>query len=315
MQNGRYGFCVNTLTMCPSFTAVYNSVMGTSKGFKNLCEGFGLCKPAHGVAVSDFLAAMGVQTSAFGFSGGLLGDYLKDFLKSRNIGCGFVDSVLPTQISSAVSEGGALTVFEPAEARMIPIKELLQLTKAMKESTPRPDYFVLSGACPRDFELGTYRDIIKMLRDEGIKVITDFSGAEMRLAFREKPFMIVMGYEELYDYTFKRAESLIEALVTVKNITKETGAAILFLYGAKGAVYSSPECLCTCSVKRNRNESVYLRPSFIASFIKAYEFSGGNIPYAMQYASAYSASVNEKGDIPNTDDVKKNLNNVDFKVY
>ena len=315
MTEDRYGFCVNTLTMCPSFTAVYNSVMGTQKGFNNPCEGFGIRKPTNGVAISDFLVSMGVRTTAFGFLGGILGNYLKDFLKERGIGCGFLESSSQTLIKTAVSEGGSLTVFEPAENRIIQVSELFALTKAMRESEPCPEYFVLSGSYPRDLEMGTYCDLIKMLHGIGIKVVTDFSGPDMRLSFREKPFLTVMGPQELYEYTFKRAESFIEALVMVKNITKETGAAVLCHFGTRGAIYSSPDCLCTCAVKRNKNESVYCRPSFIAAFIKAYEFSGNNIPYAMQYAAAYSAAVNETGDIPDTDAVKKNFNNVDFRTY
>ena len=315
MSENKYGFTVNTLTMCPSFTAVYTSDMGTKKGFRNLCDSYGLCKPTDGIAVSDFLRSMGVMSDAFGFCGGLMGEYLKDFLQKRNIGCQLTEIKSPTMIKTAVSEGGYMTVFEPAVTQSVSVKELFALTGSMRQAEIKPEYFVLSGKLPGDLETGTYCDIIKMLKELGIKAVTDFSGPDMRMSFREKPFAVVMGYEELYDYLFERAESLVQALVMAKRITKETGVTVLCFLGTRGAVYSSSECLCSCSVKRNRNESIYSRSAFIAAFLKAYEFSGENVPYALQYATAYSSAVNGKGDIPNTDDVKKNLNNVDFRTY
>ncbi len=311
----KYGFTVNTLTMCPSFTAVYESETDVKKGMTNMCAGAGLCKPADGVAVSDFLSSMGVMTNAFGFCGGLLGKYLRDFLKSRDVGCHFIETSTPTPVKTAVSEDNSVTVFEMRETRTVSIKEILALTKLMRETEPKPEYFVLSGAYPDDLEVGTYCDIIKMLTSSGIKTVTDFSGADMRLSFREKPFIVVMGYEELYDYLFEKVETLAEALSAVKRITKETGATVLCTLGKKGNIYSSPDVMCFAAVKRSKNESIYCRSALIAAFLKAYEFSGENVQYALQYATAYSSAVNGKGDIPNTDDVKKNLSNVDFRTY
>lgn len=311
----KYGFTVNTLTMCPSFTAVYESEAAVSTGMKNMCVGDGLCKPADGVAVSDFLSSMGVRTNAFGFCGGLLGKYLRDLLTSRNVGCHFIEISTPTPVKTAVTTEDSVTLFEMRETRTVSVKEILALTKLMRETEPMPEYFVLSGSYPYDLEVGTYCDIIKMLNSQGIKTVTDFSGADMRLSFREKPFIIVMGYEELYDYLFEKVETLAEALSAVRRITKETGATVLCTLGKKGNIYSSPELMCFAAVKRSKNESVYCRSSLIAAFLKAYEFSGENVQYALQYATAYSAAVNGKGDIPSSDDVKKNLSNVDFRTY
>lgn len=315
MNCDKYGFSVNTLTMCPSFTAVYESETDVKKGMANMCSGAGLCKPADGIAVSDYLASMGVMTSAFGFCGGLLGKYLTDFLTSRSVGCHFIETNTPTPIKTVFTTDDSVTTLEMRETRTVSIKEIFSLTKLMRETEPMPEYFVLSGAYPDDLEVGTYCDIIRMLKNTGIKTVTDFSGADMRLAFKEKPEFIVMGYCELYDYLFEKIESLAEALSAVKGITKQTGATVLCTLGKRGNIYSSPDTLCACTVKRSRNESIYCRPAFIASFLKAYEFSGYNAEYALQYATSYSAAVNEKGDIPSSDDVKKNLSNIDFRTY
>ena len=315
MTGDKYGFSVNTLTMCPSFTALYESDTRAKRGALNLFEGFGIHKPTDGVAVSDFLMSMGVKTSAFGFCGGLLGKYLKDFLQSRDIGCQFVQTSRHTPIKTVIREDETLTSFSHKETQPVSITEFLSLTKSMRESCPKPEYFVLSGAYPDDLEVGTYCDIIRMLKNIGIKTVTDFSGADMRLAFKEKPEFIVMGYCELYDYLFEKIDSLAGALSAVKGITRQTGATVLCTLGKRGNIYSSPDTLCACTVKRSRNESIYCRPAFIASFLKAYEFSGCNSEYALQYATSYSAAVNEKGDIPSSDDVKKNLSNIDFRTY
>ena len=315
MTEDKYGFSVNTLTMCPSFTAVYESDTRGKRGCANLFEGFGLHKPTDGVAVSDFLVSMGVKTSAFGFCGGLLGNYLKDYLKDRKVGCQFIECDSHTPIKTVIREDETLTSYSHKETTPVSITEVLALTKLMRESSPKPEYFVLSGAYPDDLEPGTYCDMIKMLKNIGIKTVTDFAGADMRLSFREKPEFIVMGYEELYDYLFENIDSLAGALSAVKGITKQTGATVLCTLGKRGNIYSSPDTLCACTVKRSRNESIYCRPAFIASFIKAYEFSGSNAEYALQYATSYSAAVNEKGDIPSSDDVKKNLSNIDFRTY
>lgn len=316
MTNDKYGFSVNTLTMNPSFTAVYGSETGVLKGHKNVCEGFGLRKPCDGVAISDFLVSMGVRTQAFGFCGGLLGKYIIDHLKERGIGCGFVETKRQTPIKTVITENDdVMTVLEHRQGEDVSTEEYFELTRRMRECKPKPEYFVLSGTYPYDFDVGTYCDLIKMLHSAGIKTVTDFAGADMRLAFKERPQLVVMGYNELYDHLFYRVESLAEALAAIKSLTRQTGLTVLCTLGSRGTVFSSTECMCSCLVKRNRNENPYCRPAFVAAFIKAFEFSGENAPYALQYAAAYSAAVNENGDIPSSEQVKKNLNNLDFKLY
>lgn len=316
MKENKYGFCINTLSMNPSFTAVYEKDLNLKPGTSNICDNYGIYNPTGGVCISYHLKKMGIDTTVFGFEGGLLGRLLREILKENGIGCELVHTKRELTLNAFVCEikGYITTQLDYVSGKKITMSEYFTLTKKMRECE-RPEYFVLSGTYPDSLVFAIYPDLIEMLHKENIKVVTDFAKADVRLAIRQKPEIMVVGKEELYDYLFYEIDSLPSALSAVKKMTEETKQTLLCTLGSKGAVYSANGMLCACNLKRFKTENPYARSAFIAAFLKGYEFSCHDAEYALKYAVAYSSAIKKDGDVPEFDKVIKNYSNLNYTRY
>ena len=317
MNGNRYGFCINTLSMNPSFTVVYDKDLNLKPGPRNICDGYGIHGPTGGVCISYHLQKMGIKTDAFGFEGGLFGRLMLEFLKDNGIGTKFVHTNHETVLSTVTREikGYITTQLDYVSGEEITMDEYFTLTKMMRECEDVPEYFVLSGTYPDCLVFAIYPDLIDMLHQQNIKVVTDFSGADVRLAVRQHPEFIVVGKDELYDLLFYEIDTLPSAMAALKRLSAETGQTFLCTLGHRGAVYSAKDMMCSCILKRNKTENPYARSAFIASFLKGYEFSCHDVEYALKYAVSYSSAIKKNGEEPEFDKVYKNFNNLNYTRY
>lgn len=317
MNDNRYGFCINTLSMNPSFTVVYDKDLNLKPGTRNICDGYGIHGPTGGVCISYHLKKMGIKTDAFGFEGGLFGRLMLEFLKDNGIGTKFVHTNHETVLSTVTREikGYITTQLDYVSGEEITMDEYFTLTKMMRECEDVPEYFVLSGTYPDCLVFAIYPDLIDMLHQQNIKVVTDFSGADVRLAVRQHPEFIVVGKDELYDLLFYEIDTLPSAMAALKRLSAETGQTFLCTLGHRGAVYSAKDMMCSCILKRNKTENPYARSAFIASFLKGYEFSCHDVEYALKYAVSYSSAIKKNGEEPEFDKVYKNFNNLNYTRY
>lgn len=249
-----------------------------------------------GLIVARALARLGSRASIYGFTGGVVGEYIRAECRRLDIGDHHTEVAEDTRINSVVVDrgtGDTTVVNEPGPR--VSAEEVESLFATLASQLASGDIVALSGSLPRQVEPSFVARTITLAASRGARVIVDTAGEALRVALLTRPWAIKCNLEEIGEIiqdapVAVHDEQSREHLVTVLQdlIGKGIGLMIVTL-GHQGAVAVTAEG--TIWARPPRIDVVNPTGSgdtFLAGFLHEYARSA-RLDEAMRFAVAVSA--------------------------
>ena len=185
-----------------------------------------------GINVSVMLKILGQDSVAMGFVGGFIGEYIKDFLRKKQVETDFVEVLGNSRINIKIC-GKQETAINGngAEISMDKINELLKKTMKFKED----DYLVISGNVPSSLPMYIYELLLSYIRVPNMKIVVDCENLLLKNTLKYKPFLIKPNKQELEDLFNEKFDSL-DKIKEKCHILQSWGARnIIVSLGKEGA--------------------------------------------------------------------------------
>ncbi|RNB80190.1 1-phosphofructokinase [Brevibacillus fluminis] len=221
-----------------------------------------------GINVSKVLKALGADSTALGFVGGFSGAFIQQQVERTGIAHRFISIEQNSRINIKMkakteTDISGVSPEIPTAALQLLIEQLDKLTAA--------DYLVLAGSVPHSVPADIYQQIMKRLRDKGVRVMLDAKGDALRSGLAEQPFLIKPNHHELgelYGVTIANAE---EACVYGQQALSLGARHVIVSMAAKGAVYVSKDAAYAASIPQQKPvNSIGAGDSMVAGFLYAH---------------------------------------------
>ena len=192
-----------------------------------------------GVNVSRALSNLGVESDAVVVVGGGTGEMLVRLLISDRIGVQPVEVGSPTRENVSVTDRSAerqYRVVLPGDT--LPGDVVGRCMDAIGELPAPPSLVVASGSLPPGLPEDTYATIVLTLRERGIEVVLDTSGAALRAAVEVGGFRLLKpNVGELASLVGRELQGDHDVREAARRLVDEGAArAVLVTLGAAGAL-------------------------------------------------------------------------------
>ncbi|MCS3869367.1 6-phosphofructokinase 2 [Chryseobacterium ginsenosidimutans] len=194
-----------------------------------------------GINVSRALKRLGVNSDAFFTSGGRTGKLLEGLLQGEQL------NIRPFYVTSETREN--FIVLDTAcnkqyrfgfPGELLTKEEQNEILKSVEEVNPFPDFVVISGSLPTGTDSNFMKQLVKMCKSKGSKVIIDTSGEALKTAVEEGVFLLkpnigelafLVGKDKLEETDVDQAAQLI--------ISQGKAEVVIVSLGSQGAVLFS----------------------------------------------------------------------------
>ncbi len=190
-----------------------------------------------GINVARVATALGEKVIATGIAGGVTGDYIIKSLEKSAIKSDFVKCKGESRTNINIFENKNKTqtqfVESGQEIRKTEVKKFLKkYVKLLKKA----DTVVISGSLPMGIKSDFYKDLIKLAKKEGKKVLFDSSGEAFKKAFVEKPDFIKPNIDELENLLGKKLCGIEDIINSAKGLYESGINYVVVSLGKDGAV-------------------------------------------------------------------------------
>ena len=159
-----------------------------------------------------------------------------------------VPTGMPSRINLTLAEADGVTTKINAPGHSIDPAHLQQLIKEVSREAVGARWAVLSGSLPPGVGAGWYAEVIEAIRDEGLDIALDTSGAPLRAAVERSAghiSLIKPNSEELGELVGIPAEAIEEdpesALASIEPLLASGIGKVLLTLGSEGALLATPE--------------------------------------------------------------------------
>ncbi|QOR65175.1 1-phosphofructokinase [Cytobacillus suaedae] len=221
-----------------------------------------------GINVARVLKRLGINSKALGFVGGFTGEFIEDYLHSEDIDFDFIkvdgDSriniKLKTDIETEINGRGPSISSEQLSEMMEKIKRLSS-----------EDVLVLAGSIPVSLPEDIYVKMIKICRQNGVKVVIDASGKTLLKTLEFNPFLLKPNHHELGELFDVDLNTPEEAVPYGKKLVELGAENVIVSLADKGALFINNEMVLHANVPTGKVvNSVGAGDSVVAGFIGTY---------------------------------------------
>ncbi|MFF0556471.1 1-phosphofructokinase family hexose kinase [Streptomyces sp. NPDC004266] len=190
-----------------------------------------------GLNVARVLAALGYETVATGFAGGVTGATLRDQLAPTPVRDELVETAGPTRRTVAVvdaTSGDTTQLNEPG-----PTVTAAEWTAFRTRFTALLDgarAVALCGSLPPGIHVGAYAELIRLARAAAVPVLLDTSGEPLRRGIAARPDLVKPNAEELARLTGAR-----EPHRATRDARRRGARAVVSSLGPEGLLAATPE--------------------------------------------------------------------------
>lgn len=187
-----------------------------------------------GINVSLVLAALGIPSTALGFTAGFTGEELLRLLTERHVDTRMLrlpDGMTRINVKLLADTETEINGSGPA----IPpeyFDRLLELLDALREG----DTLVLAGSVPPSLSTETYAVMMKRMADKGVRCAVDTSGEALVHALPLRPFIIKPNRQELEELCGEKLRSREDIIRCGRQLQDKGARNVLISLGADGAV-------------------------------------------------------------------------------
>lgn len=249
-----------------------------------------------GLNVARVAALLGENVNATGLLGGGSGQFIREELEKLNIHTSFVWIQEASRISTAIVDPLNQTeTIVDEKGPMVSKKELNAFVKEFVKVLKYSEVIVASGTVPRGLPKTIYGDMVKIAKDNNVRMIIDASGSYLEEAIKAKPFMIKPNLEELQELAGYDLDCEYKIIYESKYICKQGIQVVAISLGEKGAIFTTPEGVYKiCAPKISAVNMIGCGDAFVAGFAVSL-YRNQDIREAFKYAvAAGSANATEE---------------------
>ena len=152
-----------------------------------------------GINVARVCHILGRETAAMGFVGGYTGEFIKSEVEKQGIKNLFTEISGETRtcvnVSDKSGKSGEILEAGPEVAEAEKEKFIAEFTENIKDY----DIICVSGSMPRGLDTDFYKELVRIAKEQGKKIIVDTSGKALEEIINEKPYMVKPNNDDLSD--------------------------------------------------------------------------------------------------------------------
>lgn len=188
-----------------------------------------------GINVSIVLKTLGLDSTAFGFIAGFVGEEIERKVKEYGVKTDFI------KIENNVSRINVKIAEEDKETAIngkgpFINESYIELLYKKLEIIQNGDILILSGSVPKGISNDIYKKICKELERKDVKIIVDSTGELLLKTLKYHPFLIKPNQEELGDIFGVKISSQEDAIKYAEELQIRGAQNVLVSLGDKGAV-------------------------------------------------------------------------------
>ncbi|QXM05565.1 1-phosphofructokinase family hexose kinase [Crassaminicella indica] len=305
---------ITTVTLNPAIDRAYviNDFKPNKKYHLDIDE-VKITAGGKGLNVARVAAILGEKVNATGLLGGYSGKFIQEELDKLNISTSFVPINKASRIFTAIVD--PLNNTETIVAEKGPVVTKRELNAFVKEFVKILKYseiIVAAGSVPKGLPKTIYGDMVKIARDNNVKMIIDASGSYLEEAIKARPFMIKPNLEELEELVGYQLDSEYKIVFECKHICKQGIEVVGISMGEAGAIFVTKDgAYKVCAPKVSQINSVGCGDAFVAGFaVSIYRKNTLEEAFRMAVATGTANAIEGKIGYVNLEFVKKFYNEV-----
>jgi len=185
-----------TVTANPTIDRVY-IIEDFEIGKVMRCDSVSRSAGGKGINVARVCQILGCDTAAMGFVGGYTGEFIKSEVEKQGIKNLFTEIAGETRtcvnISDKSGKSGEILETGPEVTKEEKDRFVAELTENIKGY----DIICVSGSMPRGLDCEFYKELVKIAKGQGKKIIVDTSGKALEEILSAKPYMVKPNNDEL----------------------------------------------------------------------------------------------------------------------
>lgn len=257
-----------------------------------------------GINVSIILKTLGIDSTAFGFIAGFIGEEIEKKVKTYGIKTDFIKiknniSRINVKITTS-SEETAINGKGPFIDQ-----SYIQLLYKKIEIIQNGDILILSGSIPEGISNDIYQNICKKIEKKKVKIIVDATGDLLLKTLNYHPFLIKPNQYELEEIFHVKISNQEEAFEYAKKLQLKGAKNVLVSMGSIGAILLDENGhsykMKALNVEKRVN-TVGAGDSMVAGFVAGYQLfhdyeKAFQMGMAAAMATAHSISLATKEEI------------------
>lgn len=244
-----------------------------------------------GINVAKNLKIFGDEVVALGFLGPNA-NYIVDYLKNEDIKAEFVKIKNETRTNIKIDDISKMETTELNEdGHFVSQEEIELLKKLILKYSKMSGVLVLSGSLPQGVEKTFYRDVMREVKSDSLKVILDADKEALLYGISEKPYMIKPNVKELEDLVGKKLQTLEEIIEEGKRLNDSGIEIVAISMGSNGSIVITKDAIFkVMPVKVVVKGTVGAGDAYVAGFAHGI-YKGLPIEETIKIAAALSTSV------------------------
>ncbi len=231
---------VTTITPNPAIDKTY-WIDGFRANKQNRVSRVRIDPGGKGLNIARILKGFGLEGTALGFFGGMIGRELINLLTEEGINIVPVFTDANTRTNTKIMDpvsGEETEINEPGP--LIGETEKKQLRQYVQEYAAKSAYMVFSGSLPPGCEPDFYQGLITTARKFNCKTILDTSEVALREGIKAAPYLIKPNHHELSELMGRKIESPAAAAAAATRVRNAYGVEeVVVSLGGLGAVLAA----------------------------------------------------------------------------
>lgn len=220
-----------------------------------------------GINVSKVLENLGIESTAFGFVAGFVGEEIKRQTQAFGIRAEYisVDKGISRINMKLLSSNGTEINGRGPEIGEKEFDALLKKLEILKSG----DYFILAGNIPETLPQDLYGQIMEILKEKEIVFVVDTTKEALLSTLKYRPFLVKPNHHELGELFHTTISSKEKASFYGKRLQEMGAKNVLVSMGEQGAVFLAEdgEVIYKDALKGEVVNTVGAGDSMVAGFL------------------------------------------------
>lgn len=209
-------------------------------GEVNRSESLQVHAAGKGLNVAQVLADLGHQLTVTGFLGADNPQAFEQLFEARGFADEFVRVAGDTRSNIKLAEAGGQVTDINGPGLMIAEAERVELLARLKRLAPAHDLVVVAGSLPRGVQVEWFVELLRTLKQLGVRVALDTSGAALRAGLATAPWLIKPNEEELAEARGMNAGDAQALAREAWRLQVEGVEHVVISQGAEGVSWFAP---------------------------------------------------------------------------
>jgi len=243
-----------------------------------------------GLHVAQTIASLGEQVRLVGLVDAASGPAIAALMRERGVEFHGIEvpGTIRTCLAIRERDGRITELLEPGPDLDAATREKMVAT--FRSLALESDLAVMSGSLPPGCDDGTYADLVRELQGTGVRCLLDASGAALRMAVEERPFLVKPNRDEAAALFGKPVADIDDAANAVRMLLSRGVSIPVVSLGADGVVAAHGSQLLHANVPVERVVSAVGSGDCLVAGIAASLMRGDSFDSMLQLGAACGAA-------------------------